>query len=188
MAGRVVEIERPERGIDEVRAHVADGAHAPVGPATPVERMVDRVVVDVARRARGTGPRRACRAAGTSRRNRRRASSRRSCSRAGPWHSPAAEQGAECPAASRRAADWSTRALRSRCRWRRTGCIRSPAARRRRNGPDCPSASAAWWRCAFAAAGGIPPPTRPAASARRRVCRDPWPQARCARACDPAWQ
>ena len=32
-----------------MRAHVADGADAPVGPAAPVERMVDRVVVDLAR-------------------------------------------------------------------------------------------------------------------------------------------
>ena len=48
MRGREIQVQRPERRIDEMRAHVADGAHAPIGPAAPVERVVDRVIVDLA--------------------------------------------------------------------------------------------------------------------------------------------
>ena len=48
---RVAEIERPERMVDEVRAHVAKRALAPIHPAAPVERVIDRVVVDFRRAA-----------------------------------------------------------------------------------------------------------------------------------------
>ncbi len=37
--------------IDQVRAHVADGADAPVHPAAPVERVIDRVIFDALRDA-----------------------------------------------------------------------------------------------------------------------------------------
>ena len=37
--------------VDEMRAHVAERALTPVDPATPIERMVERVVLDVGRRA-----------------------------------------------------------------------------------------------------------------------------------------
>src|SRR4051812_6685391 len=48
---RVAEIERPQRVIDQVRAHVADRADAPVDPAAPVERVIHRVIVDARRDA-----------------------------------------------------------------------------------------------------------------------------------------
>ena len=43
--------------IDEVRAHVAERALAPVHPAAPVERVIDRVVVDLRRDAEEQIPR-----------------------------------------------------------------------------------------------------------------------------------
>src|SRR5438105_6123768 len=35
--------------VDEVRAHVADGADAPIHPTPPVERMIDGVIGDIRR-------------------------------------------------------------------------------------------------------------------------------------------
>src|SRR5215207_5652529 len=46
---RIVEPERPERLVDDVRAHVADRAHAEVDEAAPAEWVVRRVIGDLPR-------------------------------------------------------------------------------------------------------------------------------------------
>ena len=49
-ARRMRETERPERVIDQVRAHVAECAGTEFDPAAPVERVVDRVIRECPRR------------------------------------------------------------------------------------------------------------------------------------------
>ena len=55
--GRQTEVQRLERMIDQVRAHVAERTLAPVHPSAPVMRMIDRVVIDVRRHAEEEIPR-----------------------------------------------------------------------------------------------------------------------------------
>ena len=43
-AGGQAEFERPERDVEKMRAHVANRAAAPVDPAAPIKRMIDRMV------------------------------------------------------------------------------------------------------------------------------------------------
>ena len=53
------ELQRPHREVDQVRAHVAERALAPVHPAAPVERVVNRVVRHLGRDAEKQIPRQA---------------------------------------------------------------------------------------------------------------------------------
>src|SRR5260370_34187619 len=44
--GRKTEVETGHRDVQQVRAHIADGADAPIDPAAPIEGMIDGVIVD----------------------------------------------------------------------------------------------------------------------------------------------
>jgi hypothetical protein len=55
--GRQTEVQRLERMIDQVRAHVSERTLAPVHPSLPVVRMIDRVVIDDRRHAEEEIPR-----------------------------------------------------------------------------------------------------------------------------------
>src|SRR6266478_1166480 len=46
-AGGKAEVERPHGVVDQVSTHIADGADAPIGPAAPIEGVIDGVVVHV---------------------------------------------------------------------------------------------------------------------------------------------
>src|SRR5207245_8923066 len=48
-AGGKAEVERPHGVVNQMSAHVADGADAPIGPAAPIERVIDGVVGNVVR-------------------------------------------------------------------------------------------------------------------------------------------
>ena len=45
--GGQTEVQRLERMIDQVRAHIAERTLAPVHPSAPVVRMINRVVIDL---------------------------------------------------------------------------------------------------------------------------------------------